>query len=138
MPVPVIPALTLEGWDTSPESQISKLFEYYQASDYSQSNSFIGNITSLKYTLKQTRDMLQLSKLIEADIIRLYGDFFDTVEPLVDAKEIQGGIIRVDINIKLTRGVKEYTLTKAIHGKSSGIIGYETKLQDKFQYDHQF
>ena len=114
MPVPVIPALTLEGWDTSPESQISKLFEYYQASDYSQSNSFIGNITSLKYTLKQTRDMLQLSKLIEADIIRL------------------------DINIKLTRGVKEYTLTKAIHGKSSGIIGYETKLQDKFRYDHQF
>ena len=99
MPVPVIPALTLEGWDTSPESQISKLFEYYQASDYSQSNSFIGNITSLKYTLKQTRDMLQLSKLIEADIIRLYGDFFDTVEPLVDAKEIPGGIIRVDINI---------------------------------------
>ena len=32
---PVIPTLNVDGWDTTPLSQMSKLWEYYQASDYS-------------------------------------------------------------------------------------------------------
>ena len=137
MPKPVIPSLTIDGWDTNPLSQMSKLFEYYQASDYSQSDYFMGSIISLKYTLSKDIRPNILKENIEADLRKLYGKFFDTVEPIIDVQEEGDGIVNIIINLTTTYNVQTYTLAKSIKGKSSGIIEYQTKLTNKYKYDQE-
>lgn len=135
MPRPVIPSLTIDGWDTNPLSQMSKLFEYYQASDYSQSDYFMGSIISLKYTLSKDIRPNILKDNIEADLRKLYGKFFDTVEPIIDVQEEGDGIVNIIINLTTTYNAQTYTLAKSIKGRSSGIIEYQTKLTNKYKYD---
>ena len=135
MPKPVIPSLTIDGWDTNPLSQMSKLFEYYQASDYSQSDYFMGSIISLKYTLSKDIRPNILKENIEADLRKLYGKFFDTVEPIIDVQEEGDGIVNIIINLTCTYNTQTYTLAKSIKGRSSGIIEYQTKLSNKYKYD---
>lgn len=135
MPRPVIPSLTIDGWDTNPLSQMSKLFEYYQASDYSQSDYFMGSIISLKYTLSKDIRPNVLKENIEADLRKLYGKFFDTVEPIIDVQEEGDGIVNIIINLTTTYNAQTYTLAKSIKGRSSGIIEYQTKLTNKYKYD---
>lgn len=135
MPRPVIPSLTIDGWDTNPLSQMSKLFEYYQASDYSQSDYFMGSIISLKYTLSKDIRPNILKENIEADLRKLYGKFFDTVEPIIDVQEEGDGIVNIIINLTTTYNAQTYTLAKSIKGRSSGIIEYQTKLTNKYKYD---
>lgn len=137
MPKPVIPSLTIDGWDTNPLSQMSKLFEYYQASDYSQSNCFMGSIISLKYTLSKDIRPNILKENIEADLRKLYGKFFDTVEPIIDVQEEGDGIVNIIINLTTTYNAQTYTLAKSIKGRSSGIIEYQTKLTNKYKYDQE-
>lgn len=137
MPKPVIPSLTIDGWDTNPLSQMSKLFEYYQASDYSQSDYFMGSIISLKYTLSKDIRPNILKENIEADLRKLYGKFFDTVEPIIDVQEEGDGIVNIIINLTTTYNTQTYTLAKSIKGRSSGIIEYQTKLTNKYKYDQE-
>lgn len=137
MPRPVIPSLTIDGWDTNPLSQMSKLFEYYQASDYSQSDYFMGSIISLKYTLSKDIRPNILKENIEADLRKLYGKFFDTVEPIIDVQEEGDGIVNIIINLTTTYNAQTYTLAKSIKGRSSGIIEYQTKLTNKYKYDQE-
>lgn len=136
--IPVIPTLTVDGWDTTPLSQMSKLWEYYQASDYSQSNTFRGRIISLKYTLQTETNPERLSKAIQQDIETLYGEFFDGVTPLIEVKELEGGIVNINVDITCTRNFEEYKLTRAIRGRKSGIIEFETKLIEKYRYDLEY
>ena len=137
MPKPVIPSLTIDGWDTNPLSQMSKLFEYYQASDYSQSDYFMGSIISLKYTLSKDIRPNILKENIEADLRKLYGKFFDTVEPIIDVQEEGDGIVNIIINLTCNYNTQTYTLAKSIKGRSSGIIEYQTKLTNKYKYDQE-
>lgn len=132
---PVIPTLTIEGWDTNPLSQMSKLFEYYQASDYSQSDYFMGRITSLKYTLSKTLKPMELKSNIERDIETLYGDYFDTVEPIIEVQDENDGVVNIIINITCTYNGEKFTLARSIKGRSSGIVEYQTKLLNKSKYD---
>ena len=48
-----IPKLSLEGFVTDKNLQMSQLYELFLASEYSQSNEFNGYITSLKYLIAQ-------------------------------------------------------------------------------------
>nr|DAQ33493.1 MAG TPA: hypothetical protein [Caudoviricetes sp.] len=137
-PVPVIPTLGIEGWESNPSAQVAKLWEYYQAADYSQSNSFLGGISSLQYTLQKTRDPRELKNLITTDINNLYGSYFDQVQPMVEVKDMNDGRIVVNVDLAVTRGEDEYTLTRSIVGTTAGIIAYETKLTEKYQYERTF
>lgn len=132
---PVIPTLTTDGWDVNPISQMSKLLEYYQASDYSQSNTFVGNITSLKYTLQRSSNLELLKNNIRIDIENLYGSYFDTVEPILDIVEKEDGVIDIFINIKCSRQGQVFKLSRSISGRRTGVIDYETKLVNKYKYD---
>ena len=116
---------------------MSKLFEYYQASDYSQSDYFMGSIISLKYTLSKDIRPNILKENIEADLRKLYGKFFDTVEPIIDVQEEGDGIVNIIINLTTTYNAQTYTLAKSIKGRSSGIIEYQTKLTNKYKYDQE-
>ena len=131
---PVIPTLSSEGWNTSPLAQMSKLWEYYQSSDYSQSNVFKGKITSLKYTLQQDIEPTVLKTNVEKDIIDLYSAYFEEVLPLIEVINMGGDTVRLVVQITAKRDNEQYTLSRAIQGTGAGVIEYETKLSNLAKY----
>ena len=131
---PVIPTLSSEGWNTSPLAQMSKLWEYYQSSDYSQSNVFKDKITSLKYTLQQDIEPTVLKTNVEKDIINLYSAYFEEVLPLIEVINMGGDTVRLVVQISAKRDNEQYTLSRAIQGTGAGVIEYETKLSNLAKY----
>lgn len=132
--VPVIPSLSVEGWNTSPLAQMSKLWEYYQSSDYSQSNMFMGKVVSLKHTLQVDIDPYVLKENVEKDIVNLYGSYFEEVTPLVEIYELGDNTVRLVVQISVKRENAQYTLSRAIQGTGAGVIEYETKLTNLAKY----
>lgn len=133
---PVIPTLTVAGWDTNPTTQMSKLFEYYQASDYSQSNTFHGRITSLQYTLSRETNPEALKKAIENDIVTLYGCYFDSVEPLVVVQPQPSETVRLEINIECVKDDNTYHLSTSLATTKGGSIRViNSKLTQLYKYN---
>ena len=132
--VPVIPSLSVEGWNTSPLAQMSKLWEYYQSSDYSQSNMFMGKVVSLKHTLQVDIDPYVLKENVEKDIVNLYGSYFEEVTPLVEIYELGDNTVRLVVQISVKRENEQYILSRAIQGTGAGVIEYETKLTNLAKY----
>ena len=131
---PVIPTLSAEGWDTSPLAQMSKLWEYYQSSDFSQSNMFLGGVSSLKHTLQKDIDPIVLKQNIEKDIFNLYGSYFEEVKPLIEIEELGNNTVRIICQISVKRENEQYLLSRAIKGTGAGVIEYETKLTNLAKY----
>lgn len=128
-----IPTLTLDGFLNTKKLQMSKLFEYYLASDYSQSNTFAGSVCSLKYVLaKSGGDAMTIKRGIESDLSALYGNHFSTVTPDVNVYEPEGtGKIVVEINVTATHDGETYTLLKSINYDKGDIEGFNEML-DKY------
>ena len=109
-----IPTLTLDGFITNKKAQMVKLFEYFLASDKSQSNVF-NNIQSLKYILTQNKNMSDLKTALDRAIMDLYRPFFTNVTPDVIIKESdESNVINIYINIKTTHEGKMYELTREV------------------------
>lgn len=109
-----IPTLTLDGFVTNKKAQMVKLFEYFLASDKSQSNVF-NNIQSLKYILTQNKNMSDLKTALDRAIMDLYKPFFTNVTPDVIIKESDtSNVINIYINIKTTYEGKMYELTREV------------------------
>lgn len=109
-----IPTLTLDGFVTNKKAQMVKLFEYFLASDKSQSNVF-NNIQSLKYILTQNKNMSDLKTALDRAIMDLYKPFFTNVTPDVIIKESDtSNVINIYINIKTTHEGKMYELTREV------------------------
>lgn len=109
-----IPTLTLDGFVTNKKAQMVKLFEYFLASDKSQSNVF-NDIQSLKYILTQNKNMSDLKTALDRAIMDLYKPFFTNVTPDVIIKESDtSNVINIYINIKTTHEGKMYELTREV------------------------
>ena len=109
-----IPTLTLDGFITNKKAQMVKLFEYFLASDKSQSNVF-NDIQSLKYILTQNKNMSDLKTALDRAIMDLYKPFFTNVTPDVIIKESDtSNVINIYINIKTTHEGKMYELTREV------------------------
>ena len=131
--VGTVPTLTLDGFLNTKKLQMSKLFEYYLASDFSQSNTFYGQVCSLKYILaKSGGDADTIRSGIVADLSKLYGNHFTTVTPDVNVYQPEGtGKIVVEIDLTATFNGETFRLTKNISYDKGDIEGF-TDLLDKY------
>lgn len=64
----VIPSLTVDGFITNKRTQISKIMEYFLASDKSQSNTFYGKVYSLKGILQEYVILMILLMLLKINL----------------------------------------------------------------------
>ena len=76
----VLPSLSDEGFITNKEVIIAKLFKYFLASNYSQSNTFYGDISSLNYIIATNTPNDKMRADLETTLIKLYGRYFDSVD----------------------------------------------------------
>ena len=123
-----IPTLTLDGFITNKKAQMVKLFEYFLASDKSQSNVF-NDIQSLKYILTQNKNMSDLKTALDRAIMDLYKPFFTNVTPDVIIKESDtSNVINIYINIKTTHEGKMYELTREVTSTNGDYNVFDKSL----------
>jgi hypothetical protein len=128
-----IPTLGLDGWMKNKHSQMGKLFEYFLASDYSQSNTFYGEIASLKYILASGNDSVKIKDDIVITLTKLYEKHFDTVEVVVEVKESEEeSTIEYRIDVNATHGEDIYELSKDISESNGSISNFEALLDELY------
>ena len=84
----ILPTMSIFGFTTDPNVITEKLFLYFVTSEYSQSVTFYGKISSLKYLLNQyATDPDKLKSEIYDTLVNLYKKYFPKVSVEVDVKE---------------------------------------------------
>ena len=75
-----LPTLAVAGFTTDPATIMIKLYEYFLASRYSQSNTFKGSVQSMDYILGEAKDDQTLSDMTKTALEAMYNSYFRTVE----------------------------------------------------------
>jgi len=96
----VLPTMSIFGMTKDSNIITEKLFLYFITSEYSQSVTFYGEISSLKYLLNQyaTEPELLKNEIYETLLI-LYKKYFDNVEIEVDIKQDKNKKNSIEIKI---------------------------------------
>lgn len=130
-----VPHLSLEGFITNKKIILVKLIEHFLASDYSQSNTFAGQIASLKYILYNYATKEELKRNIVATLTNMYMKHFATVDVIVTIDEtddtseqsINIDILAIDFNdveYKLSRTIQE------LDGKITNFDALEEEINN--------
>ena len=96
----VLPTMSIFGMTKDSNIITEKLFLYFITSEYSQSVTFYGEISSLKYLLNQYASEPELLKNeIYETLLILYKKYFDNVEIEVDIKQDKNKKNSIEIKI---------------------------------------
>ena len=129
-----IPSLTEAGYIDNKNFQLAKLFGYFMAADYSQSNTFQGRINSLKYLLGKNLSPTSLNNAIKSSLKDLYGPYFDNVYVEVSEEELPNNIVNLHVDVLCIDGGKEYQLSREIKAKEGNMIDFEESLDELYNY----
>lgn len=126
-----LPSLGAEGWLSNKKAIMEKLFTYYIASEYNQTNTFYTQVKSLKYDLFISYDEHAIRSRIEDSLTKLYSPYFDSVEFSSKLTEKEGSkLVEITIDVKCTYGNETYTLSKIIESNfdDSIILNFDTLM----------
>lgn len=126
-----LPSLGAEGWLTNKKAIMEKLFTYYLASEYNQTNTFYTQVKSLKYDLFISYDEHAIRERIEDSLTKLYSPYFDSVDFSSKLTEKEGSkLVEITIDVKCTDGKDVYTLSKIIESNfdESIIINFDNLM----------
>lgn len=130
-----IPSLTLNGFITNKDMQMGRLFTYFLASDYLQTNMFYGDIRSLKWILAQDNDPYRTRSIMVDNLTKLYQAYFDTVEVNIELRiEESPGYDNYYIDINCTDNGVTYNLNKLIKIDGMTIVEYEENLDELYRF----
>jgi len=79
-----VPSLSTVGWTKDYNEIMKKLYVYFIISEYSQSNSYYGEIASLKYILQSHSEVEDIKLAIQRTLLSMYDRYFDSVDVVVD------------------------------------------------------
>ena len=111
--ISAIPHLSTTGWMKNPELIITKLYEHFLIADYSQSNTYIGQIASLKYILQNYDGVEDIKVAIQKTLYKQYINYYDQVDvDIIITERDDSTTYTVDITAILDD--KTYTLSKML------------------------
>lgn len=113
-----VPTLTLDGYISNVDLMISKLFEYFILSEYSQTKLFYTEISSLAYLIRVAGpDKEKLEELVIDTLTTLYGRYWDNITIHASAVDIntsdKKSAYRLNIDIEVIVDGATHTLSKA-------------------------
>lgn len=124
-----LPTLTMSSWVNNRNTLMTKLFEYFLASDYSQSNTFAGTIKSLKYIIHNFTTSENIRNELTQALSELYQPYYDNV--LVDItidEPTDSSTISITIRITCTYMGVDYTLARNIVETNGHIANFDDAL----------
>jgi len=122
-----IPSLTTDGTLINKTEQMKKLFQYFLASDYSQSNVFYGKIASLKAILAMYSEPADIKRNIELVLTKQYQNYYDIVAVNVTIV-YNDNKTEYLIEIKTEHAGKTYELKQLLNNSLCNIETYNTAL----------
>ena len=131
----VIPSLTVEGFITNKRTQISKIVEYFLASDKSQSNTFYGKVYSLKGILQEYSSPSDISSAIKSQLTEMCLHHFDSVEVLTDVSEdmTHRGVYNIKVDIIGRYGEEIITLSKELPYSMASTTSFDSQLLNLYK-----
>lgn len=129
-PIPAVPTLSRDKFVKDPNSKLQLLYVYFFASDYSQSLTYYGSISSAKKILEQYMDDVnrvasEFEVALEALLKRYFVDVNVMTTITEDGSNIEFNITCVDQNNH------EVTLSDAIQTDGS-IVSIHESLVNKY------
>lgn len=113
-----LPTMSTRGWAKTPETIIDNIFTYYQASNPSQSFTYLNAVHSIQYAIKEAAGRPDtLARLIQEDLTEVLsryfpeGAFVDTGYNYIDDNDSQ---INIDISGHVMYNGEKYNLVKSI------------------------
>lgn len=120
----VVPTLDTSGWVKGVAQKAERVMSYYVTTQYSQSNTFKGQVRSLQSTIQRTmHDKSALMQAVQTDMIALLNAYYDSVSVSVDIKPYKGDENKMNIQMTATvvEGGLSYDYGRLI-SVSNGII----------------
>lgn len=114
----VVPTLTVDGFVKTIPQTCDYLLSHFFLSQYSQSNLYYGNISSLAYIIQEYgHDEQNMLLNIQSNLTTLFGRFFDSVEATANIKRdkdnaAQYGIV-TELNVR--RGNTTYNVGRQVN-----------------------
>lgn len=127
-----LPSLTDEGFISNKNIMLGKLFQYFLASNYSQSNTFFGDISSLSYILANNVPDNKMKADIETTLVKLYSRYFDKADFVVTIEDNYTDVAPVYIEGVLVDNGITYTLSKVLSIQGTTILNYENLLDEYY------
>ena len=131
----VIPSITGEGFITNKRTQISKIVEYFLASDKSQSNTFYGKVYSLKGILQEYSSPSDIASAIKSQLTEMCLHHFDSVEVLTDVSEdkTHRGVYNIKVDIIGRYGEEIITLSKELPYSMASTTSFDSQLLNLYK-----
>ena len=120
----VVPSVSTQGWLTIPGEKADRLLSYFFSSEYSQTKSYYGRISSLPFLIASYQNRLDdLKVAISKDLNALMASFFDKVLIEVDVVPDDSSETRYTIKLsaKIIDDEVSYELARVIRIKDSVI-----------------
>jgi hypothetical protein len=123
-----VPTLTAAGWVENIGPKTDQLIAYFLSSQYSQSNLYRRNITSLDHILaKYGEDPLTVRQEVTTALEKYLERFFDAVSVIATTKDDDGGRYRLLLDIDVVENGKTYSVGKEILAMDSKVL----KIMDR-------
>jgi len=117
-----LPMLSGEGWLQDPTIIMTRLFSHMFLTDYSQSNTYRGNVTSLQYILSQHgQDSTELTSAVEKAVKIYYSRYFSNVDVSFRLNETasDGAKMAFDLHISGSWEGERYDLQRTLQADNS-------------------
>lgn len=110
----VVPELGSGEWIRDPETKLTMLFGHALVSDYSQSNIYHGQVTSIPFIIAENQDNISaMTSEMEAALNVYYRRYFSEVNVVVTANESDTGQYGLVISVSVVDNNKTYNLSVA-------------------------
>lgn len=123
----VLPLLSVDGFVTSKDMLMVKLYEHFKAADKSQSTIFKDEVVSLKYIINNSKDDIDIKTDLEKSLTILYGNYFKSVTVIVTIDNV-GSSKNIGIDIQVVDYDQlTYALSLSASAVNNNLVTYDTQ-----------
>jgi len=124
-----LPTLSPEGFITNRTIMMTKLYEYFISSEQSQSNTFFGEVVSLKYILSEAADPTELQDMTLTALTKMYSKYFASVAVDIIVTSTDN-TMAISVNIRTVDDVaKTYQLSEIVNVTDNNITNHDTQQE---------
>ena len=129
-----VPHLSIDGWITNKKIKCNKIFEYFITSEYSQSVTFNGKISSLKYLLAEYNDIDVFKGNLINTLTTLYKRYFDIVDVIVEVSLDESvATYNINIDIIINDDGEEIVFSKVLYTVDGNIVNMDDLLTNLYK-----
>jgi len=128
----VVPVLGLDGFESDGQAIMLKLYEYFRSSDHSQSNTFMGGVSSMKFVVAESDAADTLRRLLTEELTTMYTPYFTGLVLDILVKDLDNGMsAAIDIS-GIDQFGKTCTMSSSVQTQNNNIINYDTQQENYY------